>query len=345
MRAKKAFSTRNVPAGDLRCLSTAEGIKPQSGDLVLARVEKIGNHKGLQLDSGRRAELYAGDEIIVAYGDRYAPDQYEAEIPDHLGPCHLVAAGGLASIALSWSARVSAPTSITPIGLLTKPSGDAINIRDYALPTTLTPAEKLPPVIAIVGSSMNAGKTTTCAGVIHGLARAGHRVGAAKLTGTGAFGDLWSMKDAGAEFVLDFTDAGYVSTYKAPVEGLRAASRTLISRLAELGATVIVVEIADGVLQQETAALIRSKDLSELVCGYVFAADGSTGAAAGVRWLKDHGRVLGVSGRVTMSPLAMRETECETGVSCHTLQDLTTKIDPTWLVRPEPRPETLGLPV
>jgi hypothetical protein len=37
------------------------------------------------------------DAIIVAYGHRYAPDQFEAYVPEDLGPCHLVAGGGVAA--------------------------------------------------------------------------------------------------------------------------------------------------------------------------------------------------------------------------------------------------------
>ena len=35
-------------------------------------------------------------EIMVAYGNRYAPDQFEAELPKTMASCHLAAAGGVA---------------------------------------------------------------------------------------------------------------------------------------------------------------------------------------------------------------------------------------------------------
>ena len=62
---------------------------------------------------------------------------------------------------------------------------------------------------------MNSGKTTTAAHLIKGLVQAGLKVGAAKLTGTGAVGDIWLMQDAGANLVLDFTDTGFPSTYRS----------------------------------------------------------------------------------------------------------------------------------
>ena len=72
---------------------------------------------------------------------------------------------------------------------------------------------------------MNSGKTTTAASLIHGLKRAGLKVAAVKVTGTGSGGDLWSMSDAGAATTLDFTDLGHASTAGLPhTEVLRVAN-------------------------------------------------------------------------------------------------------------------------
>lgn len=86
-RAKAAFTTRRVPLTEASALLTDR--VPQPGDVVLARVTSLGQHHSLQLTTGRRAKLYIGDEVIVAYGNRYAPDQFEAWLPDSLGPCQL----------------------------------------------------------------------------------------------------------------------------------------------------------------------------------------------------------------------------------------------------------------
>jgi hypothetical protein len=71
--ARFGFSTRRFEAGDARVLLTGD-VTPRAGDLVLARVTRIGHHTRIELPSGRRAELHLGDEIVVAYGSRYAPD-------------------------------------------------------------------------------------------------------------------------------------------------------------------------------------------------------------------------------------------------------------------------------
>lgn len=85
---------------------------------MLARVERLGRHRTLHLPSGRRRTLIVGDEIVVSFGDRYASDQFEARVPGSLGPCHLVAAGGVAAEALSRHERLRGPTEIEALGFV-----------------------------------------------------------------------------------------------------------------------------------------------------------------------------------------------------------------------------------
>jgi molybdopterin-guanine dinucleotide biosynthesis protein len=89
---------------------------------------------------------------------------------------------------------------------------------------------------------MNAGKTETAAHIVRGLSLAGYRVGAAKLTGTGAGGDVWSLTDAGASMVLDFTDAGFSSTYLAQLADLEEILAVLTSQLYGAGMDCVVLE-------------------------------------------------------------------------------------------------------
>ena len=96
--AKSAFSTRRANTGAMKNLLKGP-LQPRPGDLVLAQIESIGQHKRLQLSNGRPAQLFENDTVIVAYGHRYAPDQFEAEVPPNLDACHLAAAGGLARAA------------------------------------------------------------------------------------------------------------------------------------------------------------------------------------------------------------------------------------------------------
>lgn len=319
--ARRAFTTRraNLP-GDLTLLK--HGVQPLQGDLVLARVMGVGHHAKLELPEGRRCQLYQGDEILVTYANRYAPDQFEAEVPDDLDDCHLVAAGGIAARMLSKNAKTRNPTRIRPLGLLADLHGKRLNVNDWRIDSGPFP-KPLPPVIVVAGTAMNAGKTTAAARLIRGLVRAGKRVGAAKVTGTGAGGDYWQMMDAGACEVVDFTDAGYASTYQLAAQEIEKVFLRLLSHLGSLKTDVIVVEVADGVLQAETAALLASPGFSYYCDKLIFAASDAMGAVAGVQWLQSKGlNVHAVSGALTASPLAVRETSTALGLPVLSKQGL-----------------------
>jgi len=314
---KVAFVARRLngsdgfePSGAPRLLQDRA---PQPGDLALARVDAIAQFTRLQLASGRRSQLYVGDRVLVCYGHRYALDQFEAEVPDNLDRCHLITAGGVAGRMLSRHPRLKRPTGLTPLGLLADRSGHPLNLRRYGLAAARLAGQAEKPVLAVLGTGMNAGKTTAAAALVRGLTRAGLRVAALKVTGTGSGNDLWALEDAGARLALDFADMGYPSTFRLP----EAEVEHLFDRLvtcADAGAVdVTVVEVADGLLQPETAALVASDRFSARVGGILFCAGDALGAQAGVRWLEQRGLpVAGISGAVTASPLGVREAQAAT---------------------------------
>ena len=308
-KVRQAYSTRRVPRHAMRCLRM--GLAPNSGDLVLARVKRLGQHGGLHLSNGRRCALWVGDEMIVAYADRYAPNQFEARVPSDLSPCQLVASGGIAGSVVGAHEKVARrATDIIPVGLLAlDPEGPALNVADFALPSLSERPREITTLVA-VGSSMDSGKTTALANLAHGLAGLGLRVGYAKVTGTAAGGDPWLLRDAGAEQVLDFTDMGFASTYRVPVNALEEVAEQLVSHLAEMDVEVALLEVADGLLQPETSALLASPRFRALVDGVLYAAVDSLGAAHGAAILGRQGYpLLGFTGLLAAAPLLAREAQ------------------------------------
>lgn len=311
-QAKWAFSVRRVPR------SAVTGICPDvnrtmPGDLVLGRVLKVGFQKRLQLSQGRPADLYADDLVVVACGARYAPDQYEGVAELNAEGCDLLAAGGILGRYRSSHAKVGAPTRVQPLGLLTGACGEVLNVSQFALPELALSTRMT--VIGVVGASMNSGKTTATAHLAHGLQRAGFEAAAIKCTGTGSFGDHNTFVDTGAHFVADFTDAGMASTYQQPVARIETGLRTLLAHAAASGCEVAVVEFADGVLQQETAALLRSPSVQGLFAGWMYACPDALAAVGGVHALRTMGLApLALSGLLCVSPLAMSEATAATGI-------------------------------
>lgn len=314
LRAKRGFATRRAELRHAACLDRAGEIAP--GDLVLARVVALGHHKGVERPDGRKAQLYTGDEVLLASGARYAPDQFEGAHVARPGPASLLAAGGIAGVARARHERVGRPTQLEVLGVLCDRDDAPINVARYALPpqglsaplasartTPLRPGQ----VLAVAGGSMNNGKTHAATCLIHGLAAKGLRVAALKATGTGAGGDLFRMTDAGAAFVADFTDCGHASTHGAAPGACEEIAERLLAHAA-LHADIAVLELADGLMQRETAALLRSLRFRRLVDGVVFAAADAIGALHGTRALEKLGHaVVAATGLFARSPLAMRE--------------------------------------
>lgn len=306
-QCRQAFSTRRVRREAAAGL-LAGALRPAPGDLVLARVTELGQHRNVELLSGRKASLFPGDLLMLAYGNRYAPDQFEARVPLDLGPCDLIAGGGLASREVARHAAMSRPTQIRPLGLLADAEGRRLNLRDTALPPAAGALDATVPVYVVCGSSMNAGKTYAAAMLIRGLRARGRRVAAFKATGTGSGNDLWKMHDAGACSVLDFVDAGFPSTYGVALPELERAFDSLLQASLATGADAVVVEIADGLGQAETAGLLRSDTLRRSAHGLLFAAPDPFAAVAGERWLREAGLPLfAISGVVSAESEVLAE--------------------------------------
>jgi hypothetical protein len=321
-RAKHAYTARQFAHTDAVRLLDGAALQPRAGDLLLARIDKVGKHAMLESAEGRRSTLFCGDEIVVAYAPRYAPDQYEAHVPAGLGPCQLVASGGVAAQVQSRHVAIAAATDITPLGLLADAHGERLNLSRRALPKRPYGGAR-PVTIASVGTSMNAGKTTSAAHLIRGLERGGLKVGAAKITGTGSGNDRWLMRDAGAHLVLDFTDAGHASTYLLELPALIEVMQRLLSNLAAARVDAIVIEVADGLFQRETELLLRAPAFADAVDAMLFSSSDAMGAAAGVRWLRHCALpLLAVAGTLTKSPLARREAEIATRLPVLTLDEL-----------------------
>lgn len=308
-RAKLAYSLHLVPRQALCCtLAPSPDAVPRAGDLVLARVEEVGQHDRLELPDGRRATLFPGDEVVVVYGSCCAPEQYEADVPTDLGPCELVTGSGVAGHTLAAHAKMGSPTRLSPLGLVADTDGSRLNLADWRLPHLPPPhVDRRPTTLAVVGTAHRSGSGAAAAALVHGLVRGGRRVGAAKVTGTGGE-DVWMLADGGAVPVLDVTHAGRPSTYRIGNAGLADVFQTLGGHLAAAPVDVVVLVMAQTVFDAETAALLAGPEVAGGTDGIVFAAADALSALAGVARLEDLGlHTTAVVGGLSGSPLASRE--------------------------------------
>lgn len=323
--AKWCFATRRIDqnlAGGL-CHDFSQ-TKP--GDLILGRVKSISNHRRIQLPEGRPSTLYPGDLVVLPCGARYAPDQFEgfAEIDEQCSD--MLAGGGCIGRMVQRNERIKPPTRIQPLGRITSKDGTVLNTRDFALAKPTTTSQI--PVICVVGTSMNSGKTTATAALAHGLTKAGWQAAVLKGTGTGAFGDYNAYTDTGASYVADFTDAGMVTTYKEPLHRIVEGIDTLLSEAETRDCNIAVMELADGIFQQETAAILATPSARGRFSKYLFACSDAVTAAGGVAELERNGiRPIALTGMLSCSPMAVNEAQIATGVQVLTKGQL---LDPAY---------------
>jgi hypothetical protein len=77
-----------------------------------------------------------------------------------------------------------------------------------------------------------------------------------------------------------------------------------------------VVEIADGILQRETAMLLQAPDVRQRIHKLIFCAQDALGAVGSLHILRDRFGLVpdAISGVCTSSPLSIAELEAECGV-------------------------------
>src|ERR1043166_6417409 len=315
-RIKWPYATHLVnPARVKGLLPMVDGHDP--GALVLARVITLGKHRDLEAHDGRRITLYVGDVFIGVLGDRYATDQFEGvgRVQGPLG--HIIGIGGVLGEVVSMNNKMVAPTVIEYLGRLADGEGQPLCMSQFqSLPAQPLPQRGATTILSL-GASMNAGKTTTAAQMIRSLTVAGHRVAAGKLTGTACLKDPNILYDAGAVAVLDFTAAGWPSTANLSMEQLLSIAGRIRAALQAHDPEFVILEIADGILQRETAMLLANDSFRASVDGVTFAGADALSCGAGVRRLRELGySLLATAGIVANGPLGIAEVESACGVRC-----------------------------
>src|SRR4051794_16484147 len=272
---KYSFTTRAVPLEEMVGVVPMYD-PPRIGDLVLAEVLALGRHTRMEVRTGVQMDLFPGDHIVGAFGNRYATDQYEGYLPTRpVEGCDLLSVGGVCGEVASKHASMVNPTRLRIMGLVGDRYGRPINQRAFGLSSHAV-GESLESsaaeVILVVGSSMNSGKTTTAGTLARALSRANFSVAAGKITGTAAGKDGRFYEACGARPVLDFTSAGYPSTYMLGLEELLGIYNGILGTLRASNPDYIILEIADGILQRETRMMLGSGTIQDSVDHVFFAA-------------------------------------------------------------------------
>lgn len=220
----------------------------REGSAIVGRVLTTNpNYGQLESPSGRLSQLVPGDVIVGVLGNRAALRGFSGRVPQTLQQSqtvHLLNKGGVIGISQGTMVGLGKPIELEVLGTPLI-DGKPANLADFALPPHPEPQEKAP-VLAVVGTCMNSGKSTAAAVAIRHFRSLGRRVHAGKATGVAAVADPLSFRDQGAAIALSFLDCGVPSTaYRPHVPEL---FRTLLGHLWQEGPDLVVIELGDGVL-------------------------------------------------------------------------------------------------
>jgi hypothetical protein len=279
----------------------------EEGVVVAVRVRNDkSTYSQLELPSGRMAQVKQGDVVAGALGHRHALFGYSGHLPERLSPgdtVHLLNMGGVIGICDSVNPDLGPPFECEVLGaVLHFPYlGERIGIAARIGGEPLDAAAPLDaagvPVVALVGSCMNCGKTAAACTLVRHLSLGGLTVDGLKATGVSLRRDVLAMEDAGARATAIFTDLGVVSTTPANAP---AAMRTLVTRLASGRPDAIVAELGDGLLgAYGVAAILEDPRIRAALTAVVLAANDPVAAWGGVRMLRER---FGIEPAVVTGP-------------------------------------------
>ncbi len=289
---KIASAAKNAPITHEAFIS--EDLVARSGYVVAVRIlTDKAVYNQLENVEGRMTRLKPGDVIAGVLGHRRALRGYVGDVPDQLQPrdvLHVLNLGGVLGRCTSYAPDVGKPFDAEVLGAvlhfpyLGQRVGVPACIADHAIANGGA-AERSAPVIAVVGTCMDAGKTVAACEIIHGLARRGLSVAAGKLTGVALQRDVLGMRDHGAVDALSFVDAGVVTTDPATAPD---AARRILGQLNRSRPDAIVLELGDGLLgEYGVQAILAAEDLVRHIRSVVLCATDPVGAWGGVRLLHD----------------------------------------------------------
>lgn len=219
---------------------------PEAGQVVIVRAKTENPfYPDIELADGTFSRIKVGDVFCGVLGGRQALRGFVGYAPYrvHAGETlHLLNMGGVIGRCIGGHKDLGNPIELELIGLVVR-GRKLLNINQAALPEVEILGESKP-IVLVLGSCMNVGKTAAATEIVRLLTKAGHKVGAAKVSGVACLKDLRKFDAAGAVKTLSFLDCGYPSTVDADVSTI---AKTLVSHLNDVS-DIIVMELGDGIM-------------------------------------------------------------------------------------------------
>lgn len=302
-------------------------IPARVGVVVAGRVlNQKTTYNTLEDEHGRMRLLMPGDVVAGMLGFRNALHGYVGHVPDSVVPgdeLNILNLGGVIGKCTSFNPNVGEPYRLEILGAVMhyptfgeREPQPLVLERSEALDDPQLPAD-LPPIVVVVGTAMNAGKTTAVCQVLRHLKRAGKTVAAAKCTGVSLLRDTLEMRDFGAATIMSFMDLGVVTT--AAADG-PPVTRAIIAALAKTSPDVILLEFGDGMLgTYGVSEILADAEIKAALTATVLCASDPVGAWGGVHLLRERFGITpcALTGPVSDNKGGTAVIEREFGVEAH----------------------------
>lgn len=317
------LSNVKVICSNLRSPSDAERIISQGtiiagvgrkGDLVLCKSQSSqGAIKIVESQSMENVTIQEGDRFIGVLTTRDSSRSVVGIIPQEglKIPCEssLIGEGGNVGVEISSHPVLGKSMPVFVEGLVSLDGQKPANIRDLQ---KLQSGEFSKPVIVVVGTSAECGKTTAARKMISLLSK-GLKIGAAKLTGTGRLRDIKALENAGAVKALDFVDAGLPSTFTSDAKVVESAQGILHSLSKE--SDLVIAEMGGDVIWCGNPAILDHQPIRKNIAGVILSASDSLGALGAINFLRQRGfSDFAIVGPACNSPARAKRVELYTGV-------------------------------
>ncbi|MDX2177488.1 MAG: hypothetical protein SF028_13570 [Candidatus Sumerlaeia bacterium] len=260
----------------------------EEGSVIVGRVLNESKLYGeVELPTGRKARIVRGNLLVGALGARQALHGYMGDVPATLATGDVISflnMAGVMGLCHSFNRDVGPPINLEVIGQVTR-NGQALNIRDYGLPRVEALRPDGPPIVLVMGTCMNAGKTMVAGELIRVLSHAGVRIAAGKLSGVAALRDPLVMADNGAVATASFLDCGLSSTVRT--KDLAPVARSIIAHLEESDPDLIILEMGDGIIGgYNVGSLLMDDGIMARTRARILCANDLVGAWGAVQYLE-----------------------------------------------------------
>jgi hypothetical protein len=312
------IGSATYPARLGNIVEVSEDCVADEGTLVVCRA--LGERKvygELELPTGRMAKVVSGNILVGVLGARQALHGYMGGVPKSVKTGDVLSMlniGGVIGEVYSAGKGLGDPIPLQVIGVVVR-NGKPVNLKDYALPPSGPLSSTGVPLLLVMGTCMNSGKTFAAAETIRILSHSGVRIAAGKLSGVGAIKDVLSMGDNGAMAMSSFLECGHPSTVN--VQDLALVARSVVAHLEKSSPELIVLELGDGIIGgYHVDSILKDESVRARTKARILCANDLVGAWGGVKFLDPLGhRPEVVSGPVTDNAVGTTYIQREMGIT------------------------------